>query len=84
MEIAPSDKEVEEHNLDHAVFRSWCPHCVKGRAESYGHVRKAKDEGAVPTIGVDYTYMRIEPEKEEEKGMPIIAIKDSKPQMIMA
>ncbi len=22
-EIAPSDKEVEEHNLDHGVFRSW-------------------------------------------------------------
>ncbi len=26
----PSSREVEEHNLDHAVFRSWCPHCVKG------------------------------------------------------
>ena len=33
----PSSKEVDEHNLDHAVFRSWCPHCVKGRAESSGH-----------------------------------------------
>ena len=30
----PSEKEVEEHNLDHAAFRSWCPHCVKGGAES--------------------------------------------------
>ena len=33
-EAVPSQKEVEEHNLDHGVFRSWCPHCVKGRAES--------------------------------------------------
>ena len=36
-EIVPSMREVEEHNLDHAVFRSWCPHCVKGRAEACGH-----------------------------------------------
>ncbi len=31
-EAIPSKKELEEHNLDHAVFRSRCPHCVKGRA----------------------------------------------------
>ena len=31
----PSEREVEEHNLDHAAFRSWCPHCVKGRAGPY-------------------------------------------------
>ena len=29
-DIAPNDKELGEHNLDHAVFRSLCPHCVKG------------------------------------------------------
>ena len=33
-EPVPSQREVEEHNLDHGAFRSWCPHCVKGRAES--------------------------------------------------
>ncbi len=33
-EIAPSDREVEKHNLGHAAFRSWCPHCLKGRAKS--------------------------------------------------
>ena len=43
-ETAPSQKEVEEHNLDHGVFRSWRPHCVKGRAESYGHVRRVQGE----------------------------------------
>ncbi len=32
-ESVPSAKEVEEHNVDHAVFRRWCPHCVKGRAD---------------------------------------------------
>ena len=28
-EAVPSDREVEDHNVDHAVFRAWCPHCVK-------------------------------------------------------
>ncbi len=46
--IVPSGLEVEEGNLDHAVFRSWCPRCVKGRAESCGHARKVKDEGIAP------------------------------------
>ena len=80
----PSEKEVEEHNLDHAVFRMWCPHCVKGRAESYERVKKVQNEGEAPTIGVDYTHTRSEQEKEEEKGMPIIVAKDNKTKMIMA
>ncbi len=53
-EAVPSQREVEEHSLDHGVFRNWCPHCVKGRAESYEHVKKVKNEGDVPTIGLDY------------------------------
>ncbi len=57
---APSEREVEEHNLDQAVFRSWRPHCVKGRAESCGHVKKAQDEGGTPTVVVDYADKRCE------------------------
>ncbi len=54
-EIAASDKGVDEPNLDHAGFRSWCPLCVKGRPESRGRVKIAQDEGAALTVGVDYT-----------------------------
>ena len=82
--VVPSSKEVEEHNLDHAVFRSWCPHCVKGRAESYGHRRREGELGGVPVGGVDYMYMHSEQEKEEEKGMPIIVLKDNKTRTVMA
>ncbi len=83
-EIASSDKQVEECNLDHTVFRSWCPHCVEGRVESWWHVGKPKDEGAAPTVGVDYVWTLSEQEKDEEKGTPIIVIKDSKTKMTMA
>ncbi len=43
-EIAPSDEEVERCNLDHAVFRSWCPRCMEGRLESRAG-RKCSTDG---------------------------------------
>ena len=46
----PSEKEVEEHNLDSAVFRSWRPRCAKGRAEPCGHAKKVQNEGEAPTV----------------------------------
>ena len=82
--IVPSAKGVEEHNIDHRVFGGWCPHCVKGRAESYGHRRREGEIGEVPIAGVDYMYMHSEQEKEEEKGMPIIVLRDNKTRMVMA
>ena len=27
----PRNEEVEVHNLSHVPYRSWCPHCVKGK-----------------------------------------------------
>ena len=83
-ETVPSAREVEEHNLDHAVFRSWCPHCVKGRAEAYGHKTEKDKERSVPIVGIDYMYMHSEQEAEEEKGMPTLVIKDSRKKMIVS
>ncbi len=42
VEAAPNKKEVEDRSLDHAVFRSWCPHCMKGRVEAYGHRKRGE------------------------------------------
>jgi hypothetical protein len=83
VETVPSEKEVEECNLDHGVFRSWCPRCVKGRAEEYGPFRKAGESDA-PIVGVDHMHMRSEQEREEEVGMPIVVVKVSRAKMIMA
>ena len=33
----PSQEEVEIHNLSHLPYRSWCPHCVKGKAKGAAH-----------------------------------------------
>ncbi len=63
VETVPREKEVEEGDLDHGVFWSWLPHCVKGRAEAYEHVREVTGESDVPTVGVDYVYTRSEQQK---------------------
>ena len=55
----PTEAEVEEHRAcGHIPFRSWCPHCVKGRA--LGERRGgAGEEGGnrVPVIGMDYFFL---------------------------
>ena len=37
-------EEVENHNLIHLPFRSWCTHCVKGRAKGDMHKKQEKEE----------------------------------------
>ena len=33
----PTKKDIGEHNVTHSPFRSWCRHCVAGRAVSSPH-----------------------------------------------
>ena len=35
--IQPTKKEIQEHELTHIPYRSWCVHCVKARARSNPH-----------------------------------------------
>ena len=83
----PTQREFEEHMVLHLPFRAWCPHCVKGRAKSEPHkANKESEESTIPTIAMDYMWMKSEEEsrqrKEEEaaemRGMPILVITDSK------
>ncbi len=69
-EGVPSIKEVEEHNSDRAVFRSWCPRCVRDRVEAYGSKKRRGEGGDAPTVSLDYVHTHSEWDKEEEKGMP--------------
>ncbi len=33
----PTPKEVEDHELTHCPYRSWCEHCVRGQAKDDQH-----------------------------------------------
>jgi hypothetical protein len=68
--------------VEHATFRSWRPHCVEGRAESYGHKKNTAHIKQVAATRVDY--MHSDQEKEDEKGVPILVIQDSHTKIIFA
>ena len=47
----PTSMEREHHNCTgHAVYRSWCPSCVKGRGRSSPHTARDHVEDETPVI----------------------------------
>ena len=34
---APTETEIEQHNVTHLPFRAWCPSCVEGKARDRPH-----------------------------------------------
>ena len=59
--LNPTRKEIEEHEVTHIPFRSWCKHCIRGRAVNTPHKTKKKteedEEGKLPKISMDYGFM---------------------------
>ena len=56
--LDPTAAEVENHKLTgHAVFRSWCRHCVRGRGREAAHSSTARPEGSLPILSWDYCYL---------------------------
>ena len=59
----PTRKEFLDHRCTHWPFRSWCKHCVRGRAVCSPHRKKdqeAKDfaqDGRVPTLSMDHCFL---------------------------
>eukprot|EP00959_Pyramimonas_sp_CCMP1952_P165256 3454316-Pyramimonas_sp.AAC.1 len=75
--MRPSREEVEAHNTTHLPHRSWCPHCVRGKARGRNHRRRKRERnGGVPVISMDY--MRLKGRKEEgesaSNGYPILVM----------
>ena len=35
--VLPSEAEVEQHELTHVPFRSWCRHCVRAKGKECPH-----------------------------------------------
>ena len=52
---APSKQEVDEHDLTHMPFRSWCKYCVRGRAKELPHGRGESEDSEVqvPIVAMD-------------------------------
>jgi hypothetical protein len=51
----PTMEEYQAHRADHMPYRSWCPHCVNGRATGHQH-KGQKEKQRVPQLGFDYLH----------------------------
>ena len=68
--LEPSARQIAEHELTgHAVYRSWCRHCIawKGRA----HAHSSREEGELLEIGIDYGFCG----RRGEDVLPILCVK---------
>lgn len=72
----PTRQEIDEHNLTHLPFRSWCPCCVAAKAKHWPHRRSGAEDGAeeaVPSIRMDYWFMR---DDEVDENVTVINHKE--------
>ena len=71
--------------VTHTPYRSWCPHCVRGRARAEQHRKNAEEEGTIPTLAIDYAFLGKDEGKETRAtDVTVIAGRDSKPNAIFA
>ena len=77
----PSKDEVDEHNKTHLPYRSWCRHCIRGRARNNAH-EKGKDE--VTTNEVHFDFFFLGREGEPGNTIAVLAVKERLSGMLMA
>ena len=89
---APTQSEIDDHNIDHVPYRSWCECSVKGRASGEPHKRIAV-ESKIPIVAFDYMFilkekiaMRHELTEEELANVPVkvLVVKDTLSRSIFA
>jgi len=70
--LQPTAQEIEEHSIAHVPYRSWCEHCVRGKARTSAHPTSAgpKLEEKRATIAMDYFYLG----KHDEGSLPILGV----------
>ena len=55
----PSLEEVRQHRLTHNPYRSWCPHCVRGKGRNDRHMRSSQGGrwDGIPKVVSDYFFI---------------------------
>ena len=44
--------------INHMPFRTWCPHCVAGKAKADKHIASGGLAGSeIPVVSMDYAFM---------------------------
>ena len=73
--VLPTKAEIDEHFPLQLNYRSWCAHCVAGKARLAQHIVLEGDRERIGiTIHMDYAFMT--PEEVEETMQPTLVIYD--------
>ena len=63
-------RQIAEHELTgHAVYRSWCRHCVESKCRAHAH--SAREERELPENGMDYGFFG----RDGEDVLQILCVK---------
>ena len=78
----PTTEKLDKHELTHVVFRSWCRHCVSGRAREDPDRRIATHEGRTPKVVLDWIFFK----SYQELGVqwPVLVVYDLSTGAVMA
>lgn len=63
----PTRQEKLEHEVTHFPYRTWCEHCIKGKAKSNPHMYESGRVDGIPVIGLDYCFLSKNDEDPEFK-----------------
>ena len=77
----PTAAEVEEHNLTHLPFRSWCRHCVRGRGKEMPH-KQMGDQPGMPELHVDLCFLG--EEADPGNTITVLVARERETRMTMA
>ena len=86
----PTQEEREHQMLTHETFRSWCPHCVRGKCVAGAHSCNVREQSTLPTIHADYCFLVKRHSKESEEaydarhGSPILVAYDDHTKSVCA
>jgi len=78
----PTEEERREHNLTHLPFRSWCPHCVRGRGREADHRKYKEQAEGLHELHVDF--MQMGKENQPRQTLTILVVKERRTKMLMA
>ena len=83
--VLPSKADVEEHELTHLPYRSWCAHCVRAKGRAADHKKQEERQRDVREIHMDYCFMGANAVSDSlnPKLNAILAVKEKETKMML-
>ncbi len=77
----PKECDIQDHNLTHLPFRSWCRHCVRGRGKEMPH-KKLQDEPGMIELHADLCFLG--DENDPGNTVPVFVMRERTTRMTLA